>query len=253
MNALWHLNRLVNLPSETLYKGIALITPGGDVVYAIDPSRQQRWHTQLCLRLQTLLKLPEPPLFLTPSHTATVDRWLDPQAQVQMAAEVYPALWRYRIFLQTLFDVPVDQWQMVATPSADPWVINSYRDRFPQLWQCHNWILRMDEQPSDASQANAPSSLTQKLATDPQGYVLHLFVAGHRQGITRILEELYRVLEQALTCPYTLKVIDVAQHPEQAEAAQVLATPTLLRVWPEPAHRIVGALESQRILELLTV
>jgi circadian clock protein KaiB len=53
--------------------------------------------------------------------------------------------------------------------------------------------------------------------------------------------------------PYTLKVIDVQKHPDLAEADQVAATPTLMRVWPLPVKRIVGELEdAQAILRILT-
>ncbi|MGB7414245.1 MAG: circadian clock KaiB family protein, partial [Thermosynechococcaceae cyanobacterium] len=83
-------------------------------------------------------------------------------------------------------------------------------------------------------------------------YVLHLFIAGSSRHTTRTLEVLHEVLEQALTRPYTLKIIDVIQHPEQAESAQILATPTLVRVWPQPSQRVVGTLENpQKILQLL--
>jgi circadian clock protein KaiB len=52
------------------------------------------------------------------------------------------------------------------------------------------------------------------------------------------------VLEQSLSHPYTLKVIDVSQHPEQAELDQVSATPTLVKVYPRPVRRIVGDLDN---------
>jgi len=58
------------------------------------------------------------------------------------------------------------------------------------------------------------------------------------------LQALHRVLEQSLSHPYTLKVIDVSQHPEQAELDQVSATPTLVKVYPRPVRRIVGDLEN---------
>ncbi|HEY9655035.1 MAG TPA: circadian clock KaiB family protein, partial [Crinalium sp.] len=57
-------------------------------------------------------------------------------------------------------------------------------------------------------------------------------------------QALHRVLEQSLSHPYTLKVIDVSQHPEQAELDQVSATPTLVKVYPRPVRRIVGDLDN---------
>ncbi len=63
---------------------------------------------------------------------------------------------------------------------------------------------------------------------------------------------LHQLLEQSLRHPYTLKVIDIFKHPEQAEANQISATPTLLRVWPHPVRRIVGDLtDAERVLRVI--
>ena len=52
--------------------------------------------------------------------------------------------------------------------------------------------------------------------------------------------------------PYTLKVIDVLKHPDQAEAAQVSATPTIVKIWPRPIRKIVGEIDDvEKILRLL--
>jgi circadian clock protein KaiB len=68
----------------------------------------------------------------------------------------------------------------------------------------------------------------------------------------RILQNLHQLLERSLAFPYTLKVIDVLTHPEQAEINQVSATPTLVKVWPHPVRRIVGELDNvDRLLNIL--
>ncbi|WP_239651521.1 hypothetical protein [Neosynechococcus sphagnicola] len=51
--------------SPNLFKGIALFTPGGDLIYGIDVSKQSRWHLHLCTALQELLGLTEPPHFFS--------------------------------------------------------------------------------------------------------------------------------------------------------------------------------------------
>lgn len=48
------------------------------------------------------------------------------------------------------------------------------------------------------------------------GYVLRLFVAGHNANTQKILQTLHQILEQSFHHPYTLKVVDVLKHPEQA-------------------------------------
>lgn len=256
-----------------LYKGLALFTPGGDLVYCVDPSKQGHWHVQLCQALQTLLHLPEPPLFLVPCYTASLDRWLHPHTQqLQISAEVYPRVWRYRSLLNMLFDLPEEHWQIITTPveMCDAIVLQSYQQRFPQLWQNHNLVVRLDQISTfnDAStnlESPHQSSLQEsiELVTDavplaksdtnlPQGYVLRLFVASHNPYTTSILENLHQLLDQVLDVPYTLKVIDVTKHPERAEADQIMATPTLVKVWPEPVRRLVGdQLETDTIMQLL--
>ncbi|MGK7926660.1 MAG: circadian clock protein KaiB, partial [Spirulina sp.] len=125
-----------------LFKGIALFTPAGDLIYAIDPSKQGQWHAHLCVGLQELLGLPEPPHFLVPAYTATVDRWFDPKTkQVQTIAEAYPAVMRYQTLLNAVFATEGVAWQRAEwrEEACEPLIIESYRDRFPQLWE--EWDL----------------------------------------------------------------------------------------------------------------
>jgi len=84
------------------------------------------------------------------------------------------------------------------------------------------------------------------------GYVLRLFVSGNSTTTERTLQTLHRLLDKSFGHSYTLKVIDIFKHPEQAEANHISATPTLVRVWPEPVRRIVGDLENfEKVLKLL--
>lgn len=92
------------LSKPQLFKGIALFTPGGDLMYCIDPNKQGRWHLNLCAALQEILDLPEPPHFLVPCYTATIDHWLNPRTQqVQIFAEAYPAVIRHQAVLNAIF------------------------------------------------------------------------------------------------------------------------------------------------------
>ena len=107
----------------------------------------------------------------------------------------------------------------------------------------------------DLSESSAPvyppEGMTE-LPNEPASTVLKLFVSGPSAATEQVLTTLQRVLEGARRQPYTLQMIDVAKHPEQAEADQVAATPTLLRVAPLPVRRLVGELDNPRaILTLL--
>ncbi|MBV8886544.1 MAG: circadian clock KaiB family protein [Chroococcidiopsidaceae cyanobacterium CP_BM_RX_35] len=239
-----------------LFKGIALFTPGGDLIYCIDPSKQDRWHLYLCVGLQEILGLPEPPHFLVPCYTATLDRYLDRQTQqVRTLAEAYPLVLRHQALLNAVFETGDLVWQ--ASPwlegVCDPMMLATYRSSFPQLWEDRDFIIRFErsESPSSSQQSVVfPRFLRQP---ETQGYVFRLFVAGHSVATERILQSLHQLLEQSLLYPYTLKVIDVFKHPEQAEANQVSATPTLVRVWPQPIRRLVGDLDNtEKILVMLS-
>lgn len=246
-----------------LFKGIALFTPGGDLIYCIDPSKLVHWHLHLCAGLQEILDLPEPPHFLVPCYTATIDRWLDPQVQqVRTFAEAYPPVLKYRALLNAVFGIEELVWQPAPWPDGlcDPIVLSTYRQQFPQLWEEHEIVFRFERSPkSQVPLTQTPHVYCQSVVSPPlaqesetPGYVLRLFVAGHSQATERIFQSLHQMLEKSLHQPYTLKVIDVFKHPEQAEADQVSATPALVKVWPQPTRRLVGEFEDvENILQIL--
>jgi circadian clock protein KaiB len=236
-----------------LFKGIALFTPGGDLIYCIDPNKQGRWHLHLCTALQEILDLPEPPHFLVPCYTATIDHWLDPRTQqVRTFAEAHPGVLRHQALLNAIFDTPNLVWQPAPWQEGvcDRLVLLTYRSMFPQLWEDHDLIVRTDSARSQPVPATVISTIKKQQNT--QGYVLRLFVAGQSPNTERILQILHELLEKYLNHAYTLKVIDVLNHPDQAEANQVSATPTLVKVYPLPMRRVIGDLENvDRILHML--
>lgn len=360
--------------SSQLFKGIALFTPGGDLIYGIDSSKQGRWHLHLCATLQELLRLPEPPHFLVPGYTATIDRWLEPRTQqLQQSAEVYPLIKAHQPLLNAVFGTGQLVWQIAPWQEelSDPIVLETYRDQFPQLWEDHDLIVRCErterltdsysqvenaisqsgsalgiatdwvtfsnpnlqtsqqrhtltshfvhpegltnmesysqfssQKPEQeavdpdlpAHHQTAPLNLEQIQPPDPQletvvtkenavyrmpqrqiissskppisnqsqdldiatqapgSYVLRLFVSGHSAATEHTLKSLHQLLETSLPYPYTLKIIDVFKHPDQAEANQISATPTLLRVWPQPVRRLVGDLTNMEgVLRILAL
>lgn len=361
--------------SSQLFKGIALFTPGGDLIYGIDPSKQGRWHLHLCAALQELLRLPEPPHFLVPGYTATIDRWFEPRTQqLRQSAEVYPLVKAHQPLLNAVFGTNQLVWQIAPWQEglSDPIVLETYRNQFPQLWEDHDLIVRFErterltDSYSQFEDAISPLGLREAIATDwatrgnvntnetsqqqnalvshfvhPEGltnmehyskfssqkpeqeavepadlpadhqaaplnlelqpndlkldtvvtkekavyrmpqrqiipsseplsnqsqnldilptqtndsYVLRLFVSGHSGATEHTLQSLHQLLETSLPYPYTLKIIDVFKHPDQAEANQISATPTLLRLWPQPVRRLVGDLTNmERVLRILAL
>lgn len=251
------------------FKGIALFTPGADLIYCIDPRKQTQWHLQLCVALQEILGLSEPPHFLIPCYTATVDCWIDPRdRQLRVAAEAYLPVLRHQTLLNAIFGTGDLVWQPRSEEMCEPMAIATYREQFPELWENHDLVVQypIEVGRSDSrSSIEPPSRFRQSPSMSPtkptaiapppptQGYVLRLFVSGSNPNTERTLETVYQLLEQCLDRPYTLKVIDVLKHPEQAEADQISATPTLIKIWPKPVRRIVGELnDAEKIVRLLS-
>ncbi|MEM6612711.1 MAG: circadian clock KaiB family protein [Cyanobacteria bacterium P01_C01_bin.72] len=243
-----------------VFKGIALFTPGGDLIYGIDPSKQTQWHVHLCRGLQKILDLADAPHFLVPGYTATVERWLDPATnELKTIAEVYPAAQKYIPLLQVLFELETNiAWQIA------PWqeeychraVIETYKSQFPQLWERNDLVIRLDPKQgikSTASNLNNPQIKLANSGAIKAGYKLHLFISSNNPHAEKTLSHIHQLLEEGLTNPYSLKVIDVAKNPEQAAVHHVITTPTLIRVLPKPVKRIVGQLDDiARVLNIIS-
>ncbi len=273
-------------PLEPL-KAIALFTPSGDFAYCKDTEKQKHWHVHLCSALQEALHLSEPPHFLLQGYKATVDIYWDPsQDRLQVTATAMPAVLQYRGLLNHLFQIPGTQWQVdtIQEDLCEKSLLQQYRQEFPQLWKFHDLVIPVTQRstspeifvpsfytpypevdamntsnshrrgpkplhdsPSDRRHApSAPQS------ADGERYILRLFVSHKGASTESALRNLHRVLERSHLQPYTLQVIDISKYPEQAERDQVTATPTLLRVQPQPTRRIVGNLENDdQLLHLL--
>jgi circadian clock protein KaiB len=74
----------------------------------------------------------------------------------------------------------------------------------------------------------------------PRDYVLRLFVAGHTRRSLRAVRNIMRVCEQHLSGRFDLEIVDVYEHPEKAVEYQLVAAPTLVKLSPAPARRMVG-------------
>jgi circadian clock protein KaiB len=77
-----------------------------------------------------------------------------------------------------------------------------------------------------------------------QRYVLRLYVTGATSASTRAIEKVRAICEQHLQGRYDLEVIDIYQMPALAKDHQIVATPTLIKVLPEPLRRFIGDLST---------
>jgi len=71
---------------------------------------------------------------------------------------------------------------------------------------------------------------------------LRLYIAGHAANSLHALANLRAICAAHFPEAYDLEVVDMLQHPHRALADGIIVTPTLLKLRPLPAQRIVGGL-----------
>ncbi len=81
-------------------------------------------------------------------------------------------------------------------------------------------------------------------------YEFKLYVVGRTPKSVDVIEELVQLLEGALDSYYHLEVIDIIESPELAEKGNIMATPVLEKVSPEPVRKIIGDLSDKETVLL---
>ena len=71
-------------------------------------------------------------------------------------------------------------------------------------------------------------------------YKIRLYISGQTPRSMRASEALKAILEVNYKDQYCLKIIDLTKNPGIAEEDGIIATPTAVRLIPQPARRIVG-------------
>ena len=75
-------------------------------------------------------------------------------------------------------------------------------------------------------------------------FVLRLYVAGATARSQQAILRARELCETELKGNYELEVIDIYQQPILARDGQILATPTLVKEFPEPVRRLIGNLSN---------
>jgi len=106
-----------------------------------------------------------------------------------------------------------------------------------------------------ATRTQSTAMFEQALAEPDKGaYVLRLYLTGASPRSLRAVENVKTLCEQYLPGRYKLEVVDLYQQPEQAQAAQIIATPTLVKELPTPLRRLIGDLsDPDRVLIALNL
>ena len=85
-------------------------------------------------------------------------------------------------------------------------------------------------------------------------YVLRLYVTDATPTSARAIVNARRILEEHLAGSYSLEILNIAEHVAQATEDQIICAPTLLRLAPPPARRIIGDMSDvARVLKGLDV
>ena len=72
-----------------------------------------------------------------------------------------------------------------------------------------------------------------------------LYTTGATPRSARAVQNMIHFCKTYLAGRYRLKVIDLYERPEEASAAQVVAAPTLVKLWPRPVRRIIGDMSDE--------
>src|SRR5215207_4353794 len=88
----------------------------------------------------------------------------------------------------------------------------------------------------------------------PARWVFRLYVAGMSPHSARAIRTVKALCEAHFSGAYDLAVFDLYQDPALAGGAEVLATPTLDKLEPPPAVRLVGSLsDTEHLLRSLGI
>jgi len=79
-------------------------------------------------------------------------------------------------------------------------------------------------------------------ARQPRKYILRLFVAGATNRSHQAILRVRQLCAAELKDKCDLEVIDIYQQPGLARENQIVATPTLIKEYPQPVRRFIGNL-----------
>jgi circadian clock protein KaiB len=85
-------------------------------------------------------------------------------------------------------------------------------------------------------------------------YDLRLYVTDASPKSARAIVNVRRILDEHLAGRYRLEILNIAEHVALASRDQIVCVPTLLRLAPAPARRIIGDMSDvARVLKGLDV
>ena len=103
----------------------------------------------------------------------------------------------------------------------------------------------MRRPPVKSNKTSRVTAAFERALAGPAGkYVLRLYVAGATERSRLAVLRARQLCQAEFGGNFELKVIDVYQQPILARNGQIVATPTLVREFPQPVRRLIGNLSN---------
>ena len=85
------------------------------------------------------------------------------------------------------------------------------------------------------------------------GLRLRLYVAGSAPNSLRAVANAKAICDEHFASEHELEIVDLLEHPAKALADGILVTPTLLKIFPLPALKLIGNLsDTAQVLSALS-
>jgi circadian clock protein KaiB len=75
---------------------------------------------------------------------------------------------------------------------------------------------------------------------------LRLYIAGHAPNSLQAIANAKAICDEHFASAHELEIIDLLKHPLRALAGGIIVTPTLLKLLPLPAGRVIGNLSNTK-------
>ncbi|MCL9683242.1 circadian clock KaiB family protein [Legionella maioricensis] len=93
------------------------------------------------------------------------------------------------------------------------------------------------------------SKLKKKSAVSgKEKWVFNLYIAGGTPHCMLTLDNLKKFCNEYLPDSYAIEVIDLLQHPEYAQSAEIIAIPTVIKFKPDPVRYIIGDFSNSKLM-----
>jgi circadian clock protein KaiB len=84
------------------------------------------------------------------------------------------------------------------------------------------------------------------------GLRLRLYVAGNAPNSLRAIANARAICDEHFASGHEIEIVDLLQDPLRALADGIIVTPTLLKLSPSPAERVIGTLsDADQVLAVL--